>query len=51
MSPYVQFIVSLGAWAQHHQTLVLAASVTIVFLLGGVRLAQYTSRLHRRPRL
>jgi hypothetical protein len=51
MSPYLQFIVSLGAWAQSHQTFVIAVSVTIVFVLGGVRLVQHTSSSHRRPRL
>jgi hypothetical protein len=52
MSPYLQFLVSLGAWAQNHQTLVIAACVTIVFLLGGVKLAQHTSFFSpRSPRL
>jgi hypothetical protein len=50
MSPYVQFIVSLGAWAQNHQTLVIATCVTIVFVLGGVKVAQHTAFFTRRPR-
>jgi hypothetical protein len=51
MSPYLQFIVSLGQWAQNHQTLVIALCVTIVFVLGGVRFVQHTSFFGRRPRL
>jgi hypothetical protein len=52
MSPFLRFVVSVGQWAQDHQTLVIAASVTIVFLLGSVKLVQHTSFFtHRRPRL
>ena len=52
MSPYLQFVVSVGHWVQHHQTVVIAVSVTFVFLLGGVRLVRHTAfRSHRRPRL
>jgi hypothetical protein len=51
VAPYLQFIVSLGAWAQSHQELVLALSVTVVFVLGASRVPWRTSFFNRRPRL
>jgi hypothetical protein len=51
VAPYLQFIVSLGAWAQSHQELVLALSVTVVFLLGATRVPWRGAFRDRRPRL
>jgi len=52
MGPFLRFVISIGQWAQEHQTLVIIGSVLVVFLLGGIKLAQHTiSSAQRRPRL
>jgi hypothetical protein len=48
MSPSLQFIVSVGAWAQDHQALMLAFWGTIIVVLGGREIARFFAR---RPRL
>jgi hypothetical protein len=48
MQPYVQFLVSLGQWAQGHQELVLLGSLAVVGMLGIARLATRTAIQHRR---
>jgi hypothetical protein len=50
MNPYWPFLVSLGTWAQSHQELVLALSVTVVFLLGATRVPWRNVFHDRRPR-
>jgi len=50
MQPYVQFLVSLGQWAQAHQDLVLFSSLAVVVILGIARLGWRLSLYARRPR-
>jgi hypothetical protein len=49
MSPYLQLLVSIGAWAQAHHELVLAVFGTIVLVLGMARFTWCSSVHNRRP--
>jgi hypothetical protein len=48
MSPYFQFLVSVGQWAQEHKALILAFWGTVIVVLGGREVRRF---LARRPRL
>ena len=50
MTPALQVLVTLGAWAQMHSELVLACSGAVVLLLGLARLTWRTAIFDRRPR-
>jgi hypothetical protein len=47
---YWQCLVTLGQWAQTHQALVLALSVTLVLALGATRVPWRQAFRARRPR-
>ena len=51
MIPFWSFLVSLGAWAQSHQQLMLGLCATIVICLGAARWTWRASAPARRPRL
>lgn len=51
MNPYWQFLVSLGAWAQTHQELVVALSVLAILVCGAAHVPWRTTWFSRRPRL
>jgi len=53
MMPLWSFLVSLGAWAQVHQSLMLGLTLSafLVILVGLIRSAWRVSSLHRGPRL
>jgi hypothetical protein len=44
MPPYVQFLVSLGQWAQDHQVLMLAFWGTVLVVLGGREVLRLVAR-------
>jgi len=48
MQSYVQFLVSLGQWAQGHQEVVLLSSLVVVVLLGLARLTTRMAIHHRK---
>jgi len=45
------WLVTIGAWGQAHQELLLACSATVVLLLGVVRWSWRAASPTRRPRL
>ena len=51
MMPLWSFLVTLGAWAQSHQELMLALCGTVILLLGAARWTWRASAPDRRPRL
>jgi hypothetical protein len=51
MMPLWSCLVSLGAWAQSHQPLMLGLCATVVLLLGAARWTWRASAQERRPRL
>jgi hypothetical protein len=51
MIPLWSFLVTLGAWAQSHQELMLALCGTVILLLGAARWTWRASAPDRRPRL
>jgi hypothetical protein len=48
---YWQWLVRIGQWAQAHQALTLALSLTMIVLCGAARLPWRTVFTSRRPRL
>jgi hypothetical protein len=48
---YWHILVTIGQWAQTHQELVLAISVTVVLVLGASRVPWRSAFHGRRPRL
>jgi hypothetical protein len=51
MFPLWSFFVTIGAWAQSHQELMLALCGTVIVLLGAARWTWRASAPDRRPRL
>ena len=51
MIPLWSFLVTLGAWAQSRQELMLALCGTVILLLGAARWTWRASAPDRRPRL
>jgi hypothetical protein len=51
MFPLWSFFVTIGAWAQSHQELMLAFCGTVILLLGAARWTWRASAPDRRPRL